>query len=57
MKSMGEATRTARPVPVAISAIGAGLTVGLVSRGNLSVLTMTAIPLAAMNGYSKAYSP
>lgn len=42
---------------LAVSAVGAGVTVGLLTSGGLAALVVAAVVIAAMNGYSKAYSP
>ena len=38
-------------------ALAAGLVVAWLARGSMLMLSVLAVPLAAANGYSKAYSP
>jgi hypothetical protein len=48
------------PVPrlvVASAVLGAGLTLGWLSSGRLLAVAALATGVAAVNGYSKAYSP
>lgn len=40
-----------------VGAVAVGVTVGLLTSGGLAALVFAAAIIAAMNGYSKAYSP
>jgi hypothetical protein len=42
---------------LAASAVAGGLAAGWLAAGSVAVLVVMAVPLAAGNGYGKAYSP
>jgi hypothetical protein len=42
---------------LAAGTVAAGLCMGWATAGHVATLAALAIPLAAVNGYSKAYSP